>query len=265
MHTVLKRLGGVLIMVVAALILLSSVGGVFCIWVLKGKAARLTTAVFAPLESGLDTTDQALEKVNTRVSNARDRVSNAQELVGQLDQPPVANGAVLSAISETVGTRLEPSIDQLQASMSNAVGLVSGVNNSVAAINDLFRVNLPTLTNEIQTLDARISILRERVQEVRTDVAAMIQGTLQMPAARMNSRLANLASGLQDIQAVVSKYLGKVRQIKAGLTTLKSNISTAITIGSVVGTIFLVWIAISQVAMFVCGWSLLKRETERIR
>jgi hypothetical protein len=41
------------------------------------------------------------------------------------------------------------------------------------------------------------------------------------------------------------------------LTNLKSNISTAITIGSVVGTIFLIWIAISQVGMLVYGWSLL--------
>jgi hypothetical protein len=86
----------------------------------------------------------------------------------------------------------------------------------------------------------------------------MIQGTLQIPAARIDSRLANMASGLQDIQAVVSKYLGNVRQIKAQLTALKSNISTAITIGSVVVTIFLIWIAISQMAMLVCGWSLLK-------
>jgi uncharacterized membrane protein YdcZ (DUF606 family) len=70
---------------------------------------------------------------------------------------------------------------------------------------------------------------------------------------------------LQDIQAVVSKYVGKVQQIKARLTNLRSNISSAITIGFVVGTIFLVWIAISQVAMLVYGWSLLKRETERIR
>src|SRR6266496_380866 len=89
MHTFLKRLGGVLIMVLAALVLLSSVGGVFGIWVFKGKADRRSTAVFAPLESGLDTADQALEKVNTRVSTAKDRVSNAQELVGQLDQQPV--------------------------------------------------------------------------------------------------------------------------------------------------------------------------------
>jgi len=265
MHTFLKRLGGVLIMVFAALVLLSSVGGVFGIWVFKGKADRRSTAVFAPLESGLDTADQALEKVNTRVSNAKDRVSNAQELVGQLDQQPVANGAVLSAISETVGMRLQPAIDQLQASISNARGLVDGVNNSVAAINDLFGVNLPTLTNELQTLDARTSTLRERVQEVRTDLAAMIQGTLQIPAARMTSRLANLASDLQNIQAIVSKYLENVRQIKARLSSLKSNISTAITIGFVVGTIFLVWIAISQVAMLVYGWSLRKRETERIR
>jgi chromosome segregation ATPase len=257
MHTVVKRLGGVFIMVLAALVLLSSVGGVFGIWVLKGKAGRLTTAVFAPLESGLDTADQALEKVNTRVSNARDRVSNTQDLVRQLDQQPVANGAVLSAVSETVGMRLEPAIDQLQASISNALGLVNGVNNSVAAINDLFGVKLPTLTSELQTLDARIATLREQTQEVRTDLAAMIQGTLQMRATQVNSRLANLASGLQDIQAVVSKYVGNVRHIKARLTTLKSNISSAITIGSIVGTIFLVWIAISQVTMLVYGWSLL--------
>jgi uncharacterized phage infection (PIP) family protein YhgE len=264
MHTVVKRIGGVLIMVFAALILLSSMGGMFGIWVLKGKAHGLSTALFAPVESGLGTAGQALEKVNTRVSNARDTVSNAQEFVGQLDREPVANGAVLSAISETVGMRLEPVIDQLQASISNALGLVNGVNNSVAAINDLFGVSLPTLTNELETLDARISTLRGRTQEVRTDLAAMIQGRLQIPSARMNSRLANLAGGLQDIQAIVSKYLGSVRQIQARLTTLKSNIRTAITIGSVVGTIFLIWIAISQVAMLVYGWSLLKRETERI-
>jgi uncharacterized phage infection (PIP) family protein YhgE len=265
MHTVLKRISGVLIMVFAVLILLSSVGGVYGLCVLKDRAHRLTTAVFAPLESGLDTADEALGRVNTRVSNARDRVSNAQELVGQLGQEPVANGAVLSAISDNVSTRLEPAIDQVQASISNALGLVIGVNNSIAAINDLFGVNLPTMTNEVQALDARITTLRERIQEVRTDLAATIQGKLQMPAARMNSRLANLASGLQDIQAVFTKYVEKVQQIQARLTTLKSNISNAITIGFVVGTIFLVWIAMSQVAMLVYGWSLLKRERERIR
>jgi hypothetical protein len=264
MHTFLKRLGGVLIIVFAALVLLSSMGGVFGIWVLKGKAHSLTAAVFAPLESGLDMADQALGKVNTRVSNARDRVSNAQELAGQLNQEPVANGAALSMISDNISTRLEPAMDQVEASISNALGLVVGVNNSIAATNDLFGVNLPTLTNELQTLDVRITTLGERIQEVRTDIAAMIQGKLQMPAARLTSRLANLASGLQDIQAVVSKYVGNVRQIQARLTNLKSNISTAITIGSVVGTIFLVWIAISQVAMLVYGWSLLKRQTERM-
>jgi predicted nucleic acid-binding Zn-ribbon protein len=265
MHIVLKRLGGVLIIVFAALVFLFSMGGVFGIWVLKDRAHRLTAAVFAPLESGLDMADQALAKVNTRVSNARDRVSNAQELAGQLNQEAVANGAALSMISDNIGTRLEPAMDQVQASISNALGLVNGVNNSIAAINTLFGIDLPALTNELQTLDARITTLRERVQEVQTDLAAMIQGKLQMPATRLNSRLANLVSGLQDIQAVVSKYLGNIQEIQARLTNLKSKISTAITVGSVGGTIFLVWIAISQVAMLLYGWSLLKRETERIR
>jgi archaellum component FlaC len=263
-HTVSKRIGGVLIMVFAGLALLSSVGGLFGIWVLRDRTLGLAKAVFAPVESGLDRVDEALGKVNARIGNARDRVSNAQELVGQLDQEPVANGAVVSAISDTIGTGLEPAIDQVQASISNALGLVNGVNNSIAAINDLFGVNLPTLTDELQTLDARITTLRERIQEVRTDLAAMIQGKLQIPTARVNSRLTNLASGLQDIQAVVSKYVRKVQQIKARATTFKSNISNAITIGFVVGTIFLVWIAFSQVAMLLYGWSLLMRETERV-
>src|SRR5437762_12710717 len=103
MHTVLKRISGVLIMVFAAVILLSSVGGVYGFGVLKDRAHRLTTAVFAPVESGLDRVDEALGKVNARIGTARDRVSNAQELVGQLDQEPVANGAVVSAISDTIG------------------------------------------------------------------------------------------------------------------------------------------------------------------
>ena len=45
---------------------------------------------------------------------------------------------------------------------------------------------------------------------------------------------------------------------------LKDNVDTWITIGWIVGTIFLLWIAISQVLMIRYGWSLVARKREQV-
>src|SRR4051794_40932670 len=137
MNTFLKRTGGVIAMIISALVLLSSVGGIIGLWALNGQLQDATVAVFAPLDSGLDTANEALAKVNTRVSNARTRVSNAQEVVGQLGQNLGGNGPVITAISNTVIAKLSTDIDEVQESASNALGLVKGLNNAIVRVNKL--------------------------------------------------------------------------------------------------------------------------------
>src|SRR6476620_11406363 len=101
MNNLFKRIGGVLIMILAALVLVASVGGVFGLWALNGNTDDLTAALFSPLESGLTSTNEVLAKVDTRITDARARVSNTQELVGQLGQDPAGNRALLGVISNT--------------------------------------------------------------------------------------------------------------------------------------------------------------------
>src|SRR5436305_10455545 len=84
MNSIGKRIGGVLILILAALVLLASVGGVVGLWAVNGEAHDLADAVFAPVENGLTTANKALDKVNTRVTNARTRVNSAQDFVSQL-------------------------------------------------------------------------------------------------------------------------------------------------------------------------------------
>src|SRR4051794_26954624 len=212
MNNILKRTGGVAIIIVAALVLLASVGGVVGLWAVNSQVHDVANAVFAPVESGLDTADKALDKVDTRLDNARTRISNAQEVVGQLGQNSVGNGPVLGAISDTIATRFGQEIDAARDSVDNAMELINGVNSAIISLNRLPFVELPTLTDRLQSVQTRISSLRDRVQELRTDIEATIQGKLQMTGARINGLLGNMDSGLQDVQSSVKEYTTTVQE-----------------------------------------------------
>ena len=258
MNTILKRTGGVLIIIIAALVLLASAGGVIGLWTVNSQVHDVANAVFAPVESGLDTANKALDKVDTRLDNARTRISNAQEVVGQLGQNSISNGAVLGAISDTIAVRFGQEIDAARDSVDNAIELINGVNSAIVAVNRLPFVELPTLTDRLQSVQTRISSLRDRVQELRSDIEATIQGRLQMTGARINGLLENMDSGLQDVQGSVNEYTTTVQELQARIATQKSNVASAIDTIWTILTVLLLWIAFSQVVTLLYGWSLLR-------
>jgi DNA repair exonuclease SbcCD ATPase subunit len=233
-------------------------------WILSTRAQEFTTAVFAPLESGLDTANNALDNVNTRVSNASARVSEVQESVAQWGQSPIGDGAVLQAISDTVATELQPEIDQAREAIGNARDLANGVNTAAVAVNNLFGADLPTRTDELQASEERMTSLGDRLQELRAELEAMVQGRLQNAASRVNALLADLDSGLQNVESAVNNQIGNVQQSQARIDSLKSDISGWITLIWVVATIFLLWIAVSQVAMLLYGWALFRNKPKEV-
>src|SRR5215203_5943346 len=157
MSTFLRRTGGVVVIIISGLVLLAMVLGVMGLWALHGGMNNLTTAVFSPIDSALNTVDNALERVDTRVSSASTRVSNAQAFVGQLGENLSGNGAVLSAISDTVGTQMGTEIDAASESVSNALALTNGANNAIEAVNKLPGFDVPALTNASQALEERMA------------------------------------------------------------------------------------------------------------
>ena len=257
MNSIPKRTGGVLIMIVSALVLLSGVAAVIGLWVVKGQVHDLTAGALSPVDLALDTAGAALERANTHLSNARTRVSDAQQAVGQWGQGPVGNGAVVAAISNTVVANLGAEIDQAnKSSISNTLNLANSVNKTIVAVNKFPSVNLPTLTDRLQTAEARMETVQDRMRELSTNLQANVQGRLQVRASQVNAVLANIDSGLQSVQAAVDNYTQNLAQVQTQTATLNSNISRWIDIGGFIATIFLLWIVISQVAMFLYGRSL---------
>jgi len=261
MNTTWKRIGGVVAIILSIVVLLAGIGGVVGLWVLNSSAHDLTSAIFSPIQSGLDTANTGLSNVNTHVTNGRDRISNAQQFVGQLGQNTTSNGTVLGAISDTVATRLEPQLEQAQESISNTLDFVTGVNQSIVAVNRLPGVDLPTLSDARQALQPRASTLGDKVQGLRTDLQSMVQGRLQITADRVNSLLMDLDSTLQNIQTSVTTFNGKVQQVQTKVNDLESNITTWITVGWLVGTILCLWVVVSQVIMIRYGWSLIRSKS----
>ena len=138
-----------------------------------------------------------------------------------------------------------PELDAAQESAGNARDLVNGVNNSIVALNRLPGVDLPTLTNQPEAIESRLDIPRTVCRHCgRT--SKRWSRRLQATGARLVGALEEVDSGLQSVQSTVNEQIGNTEQIQARIDTLKSDISQWITIGWIVGTIFLLWIAVRR-------------------
>jgi hypothetical protein len=261
MNTIWKRVGGIVVIVISVIVLLTSVGGIVGLWIVNGAAHDLTSAVFSPIQSGLNTANTTLNNVNTHVDNARSRISNAQQSLGQLGQNSPGNGPVLGAISDTVAARLGPQIEQAQESISNTLQFITGVNQSIVAVNKLPGVDLPTLSDASDALQPRVTALSDKLQGLRTNLQSMVQGRLQVTSDRINSLLTDLDSALQGVQSTVNTNIGRVQQAQTRATGAQDNLNSWITIGWIVATIFWLWVAISQVVMIMYGWSLFRSKS----
>ena len=260
MTTVVKRAIRVIAIVLSAIVLLCSLGGLVGLWMLQRQIREITTAVFAPIDSGLATVNKALSTVNGRVTAAKSKVADVQQSVDQLGQNPVFDGSVVGSIADALNTKLGPQIDETRESVGNAVQFAVGINNSIEALNKLPRVNLPTLTDQLQTLQTRLTTLDERVQQLRADLGSMRQEKLQqIPGTRIKNLLGNVTTALENINEAANKQSANIERAQSRVTDLKCDISIWITIAWIAGTLFLGWIAISQVVMLRWACSLAHR------
>jgi hypothetical protein len=256
--TTLKRVLATIAIIIAILVAFISVGGVAGTWIVNGILTRGAERILVGAERALDVTSEGLGKVDTRLEGARVSVKTVEDTVAQMGDDVVETNFALAIIEKTVGEELYPRVDAARETISAIRASVIALNNTLEAANELPFVSVPTLTDELQSVNDRVTETRTAVDEIRTAIVDAKTGAVGNAVNAITSRTSRVDDGLAAVQGLVSEYDLKVFDARAEVTALKSKVATGLDLIAIVFTLWFVWVAISQIAVISVSWSRLR-------
>jgi chromosome segregation ATPase len=256
---ILKRIAAIVVMVISVLVLVLGLAGIAGTWTVRsrlddglGRIMTTAGAEAAGAQQELDRLDAALTQASTQIAAVE---QEAQTLGTDLDQ----NKPLLTALTDKLGVDLAPLAARAREMMDTIRETVAAVNSIVETINALPFVSKPipeleklnTLADEIDTFEAEVQNLRLTIEQRRSEIIAGGVSIVTTPAARIRG-------GLDRAQATVSGYSQRLGTLRENLSALGSVIGKWLTWLAVILTLILLWLAVSQAALFVLGWRALR-------
>jgi hypothetical protein len=229
--------------------LVLSFAGSVGVWIVKEPLTDRTTRVFGRIGQALDLADQSLDHFKTSLSNAAARLESVKE--EQRKQDPRNSSTVRRLMARTVQQRIAPEIGNAQETI-HTVAEAAVVVNSV--LEDLG--NFPFLS--IAGLDsARLTEIAGSLSQMESSAWELTRllGEPGLDSESADIQLSRIEHTLKTMQRLVAEYEPQFRQVRERTESLKANILRWITPSSVLISLVLFWIALSQISVLVHAWS----------
>jgi hypothetical protein len=254
----LKRVLAVVGIVLSILVLVVSLAGIVISWTAGGALKDVSDKILTGVERGLDVTDDALNRVDDRLSGARANINTVEEAVTQVGEDIEETNFALLLIEETVGEELLPKIESAQETLNTIRASVVAFNNTLEAANEIPFVSVPTLTDELDAASERAAESKSAVDEMKTALKVAKSGTVDGAVGAITQRTSKIDSAMEELQGDVADYQANITVVRDDVSSLKSRIRLWIDVVTIIVSVGCVWVAISQVAMLGLGGSYLR-------
>ncbi|MEZ4767422.1 MAG: hypothetical protein R2844_03240 [Caldilineales bacterium] len=256
---VLKQIARVFAIILAVLVIVLSVSGIAGFWYVNSVLTNVTNQVFSIVNTGAGVAATGVNRAEQLVTDGRSEVQNASDTVTAVGQNLEENSPVLTALNDRLQQRLGPTVEAIGTTLAPAVDGLRTVNQIATIANSIPFVKqetprldkLEAATNGLLQLVADVqqfqATLGQTVVAGKNQVTNEAVGVLTDLATRIDTRLANLESTLQETQQQISDFQGRMNALNGRLLAIY-NLATLLL------TLLLVWIIYSQVVVIRNHW-----------
>lgn len=249
---IFKRVLAVTAIVLCVLFLLVSLAGIVGAWVIRERVNTAVVGLFSLADRTVSRVSDRVEQVIDTASQAEDALDNITSAVEKIGAGVEETPVVLRLLDGLLGEKLIPAMLQLDQRSRQFYQELGQLESALTAVNSmrLFRDPdgfLDKLTTRVsdfrdgmQQLDSTLRELQTALQEKRTAVAQELVVALTGPVERMQVRLADFKGRLNDLNS-------GLKGIQVALAVAQDRLLRLITVTTVILTLILIWLAISQV------------------
>ncbi len=264
----LKTIGRVLVLIVAALVIMLSLAGIVGAWWVNSIASGITLKVFSVVQGGVEIIDTAAGRVDTLLQTTRNEVQQASETITTIAGNLQENHPILTALSDRLETRLGPGINTIQEAMSPVHDALVTVGSAVSFANSIpfIQERAPRLDQLDQTF-TRLGTLAADVQQLTSTLKAATEAgadqLTQAAATALTDLTSRIDGGLADIQSSVQTLQADITALQARLQERQASLLLIYNLSALAATFLFIWVIYSQVAVVRYHWSGSKRAAEK--
>ena len=254
-----KRVLGIIVIVISVIVLVVSLGGVVGTWVVRADVARVVGEVVTQADTVLQLAQDGVGRVNDRLDQTRSNISTIDTTINTLGDKAEENNVILLAIDQIVGTSLSPAVDNLSQTAKDLYDKVVAVNSKVETLSRVppFRGKgdildkVSVVLNGVIEASQNLNNFRQAVSDAKSSVTQRTVAVLTAPLTRLDNTLQSIQTAASGVQKTLS-------DVQASLTTFQSTVIFWLNVESIVMTLLLLWIALSQYSLILHGWAMFK-------
>jgi ABC-type multidrug transport system fused ATPase/permease subunit len=258
--TLLRRTLALVLVLLGIVGLVGSLAALTALWVYKGPLEKRAISVLDRLEAALGRATKGLRVVRDTTAQAREDLDEFKKTSAPATGDAKKNSLVMRTLARTVKQELAPQVSDVHATLSGVTeasvvlgSLLEGADRlplgSVGRVDTEELRNLTGLLGEVGKTSRRLSELIP--PEKRADDPSAAE------ALRTDTRA--VEEGLNTVHAASADYETRVADLASRVAAIHAGLPNAIQTGSLLLTVVLVWIAISQVIVLLYARLLWRR------
>jgi hypothetical protein len=252
-----KRILGAVVAVLAALMLLASLGAAVAVWVVRPRLEAGASKLFARVDAALDVTrrgvgqvNDVLEKSEANLREFRERTPADPAGGDRLRQP-----ALRIAVSKL---RSQYSPQELHDNLTAAAEAIVVANTVLESAGESpLNPRADLDADRVRQMSARLTEAGKLTQEL----SAMVDDE-GATATGMRDQASRIEEALTTVHTTTKEYESQIDDIADRVARLKLRIQFWFTAGPVVATVVLLWFAVSQVSLLMHAVSWLRKRAK---
>jgi hypothetical protein len=221
------------------------------VWTAYGPARNSVISVSNSLIQGLQVADKGLTRAEGYVTTARQTLTDVNNKAAQLGDHAQTNSPLITALSQTVDTKLEPVLEKAQTTSSTIHDATLKVNGALEVLNRFPGIPVPTLSNRLTAISDRAQEAQSAAQDLRVTLANIKAGAVTKAETAIKQVTARIDAPLAKIQALINTYQTKVANAQDRVTSNTNSILTWLLVTAIAFTILFVIIAVALLLLFL--------------
>lgn len=254
----LKRIIALVIIVLSCIFFVLSLAGVIGIWVYNQPLTERTLTTIETTSADLDGAAAAIELSKAELISAQAQIDLLQAILETLGVNAAEDLDRLADIVGRVEGTLMPVIDSVSGGINTLRDALLSIKDTIEMVNELPLVNI-----EIPGMEAieeganQLDNLGNQIEEGGGKIEQLSQ-TTQNTVDSLSTGFASLERSITSLLETLDEYEAKILSSQEQLAYLEGNMALWLDLASGLLTVILVWLGISQVGLFILGWSLFK-------